>query len=189
MLNRETSSMKLGFSKDPIFVFDTNAFKYRYKKTERKVVVMESCLGELFRNSEVFPDESVLELSLMLNPDVINQFVSESNEKLILETCRKYAKGDYAKQFGLGWADNQILSYALEQSRKGNYVAIVSNDANINRVVKGFIETAPELKGRITALSARRYLIQANSQRLKGLDKGFREAIAKEMEEQYRVAG
>lgn len=187
MLEQENLFRRVNFG-NPIFVVDSNVLKYRHEESNARVVITSGVVNEVLWKPDVFPTQSLYELGKVLNPEIVNHFVSKEDERLILSASLKSPKAEYRRHKSIGWADTQQIAFSLDAARKGERVALVSNDADIFRTVDRIIETKPEFSEKLITLSVRKYLGRIYSGRFSEFDRDIRKFLIMQIEKDYRIA-
>jgi len=172
-----------------IFIFDANAFKYRYSGAPKRAVVTNGVMEELLRHRDQFGEHNIEGLTRLLNPSVVAPFVSSEDKRLIHRVSLKSPKNALRiRGTGLGWVDTQQLAYALEQARGGEKTVLVSNDADIQNTLAELKKEIPETMKNVVGLSVSRYYLQNYSYLFRGLNRLARNLILYEVDKMYRAA-
>ena len=187
MLEQENLFRRVNF-RNPIFVVDSNALKYKYEETDARVVITSGVVNEVLWKPEIFPTQSLYELGKILNPEIVNHFVSEEDEKIIFGASLKSPKAEYRRHKSIGWVDTQQIAFALNAARNGERVALVSNDRDISGTVDKIVEVKPEFNGKLVALSLRKYLGRIYGERFACFDREIKRFLLMQIEKDYRIA-
>jgi len=173
-------------------VLDTNVFAFNvdYYGEPRKFVVTSGVVEELARFPEVFPDEAVYRVRDLLNPEVVECFVSPEDEFLITRASLRNPKNKERRDSweGPGWADTQQIGRAMNRAREGAYVVMVSNDKDIRNVVEELGKEVPDVREKVACVSARDYIGRYHGLWLGLFNSKTRRGLLRGMEDNYKVA-
>lgn len=173
---------------EPVFVFDSNAFKYKYEPVGSAVYFTEGVGRELVDLVNVFPAQLLAEQARILNPEVVVPFVSEEREKLILEAARKVPKNRRTYLYGPGWVDTQQISHAIDLAEEGKLAVVVSNDRDVYETVDKILEMRGDLRGNLFSVSVRKHLKKIYENELNGLGRKTRISLLGKLEESFMFA-
>ncbi len=175
-------------SKDLRVLLDTNAFRYRLNGNGLKFAVSSGVFKELGRYPDVFPDEVVRDLGILLNPDVINEMISVEDELCIERAVAKSLKSAYRRNKKIGWVDVQQIGYAMERAKRGENTVLVSNDGDILGTTSVLRRREKYIREHVAAVSVQRYLERKHEAYLIGKAGHSRRELIREIEGQYLAA-
>ena len=188
LMERECPKLAGSLGENVKIVFDTNIFKYRIENVKYKTAVSSGIFEELGRYPDVFPDEAVRDMGLLLNPYIIKEMISIEDELLIERAIARNPKAEYRKNSGIGWVDEQQIGYAMKRAREEKKTILFTNDRDILGTVYSLSEDLNYVRENVYCLSVHLHLKSKYADLLKGHEKFFAQALFKEIDSLYKHA-
>lgn len=160
-------------------ILDTSAVKYFPDVGDIRAFILGSCgteyniamtvgvMGQLERqirkNPHIFPP-SILDTLRILDPEVITEFAPPGDERVILDACqatyrdRKVRANENPDQADhIGWVDLNVIAPTLKEARNGNKSVILTDDADIEKVVRKLRSKNEYIRDNVLTVSILRY--------------------------------
>lgn len=171
----------------PVFVIDTNMTRYHYVPEDHEVRVTTGVVKELRYANHDIPLEAIADFRKALSPTIVEPFVSEEDEKLILRATllsenrkRRRAVPD------VGWVDQQQLGHLIHTAREGRHAIAISKDRDIRYTIDSLCTLESTLQPYLHHISMRRYLALRHLNLLSKTNCRAKELILTELDNGYR---